>query len=113
MQGSEKTLIFEIVTFNTFFYHFQTNKVRKSKLEKLRTVIAKLVATAEHNVDIFSVRSKQEWPPWITDVRFSAMDTSAVLLNGFVMQNRRKVIALYGSVAVLCYLVFRFINFII
>jgi hypothetical protein len=65
--------------------------VRKSKLEKLRAVIAKLVETAEHNVDIFSVRSKQEWPPWITDVRFSAVDSSAVLLNGLVMQSRRKV----------------------
>ncbi|KAB7494699.1 Neural-cadherin [Armadillidium nasatum] len=74
-------------------WDYKTQMVVKSKYEKFREEIAKLVGTNIDNVDVFSVQAYQTRPP-ITDVRFSAHGSpyyQPVKLNGLVLQHRAEI----------------------
>lgn len=68
----------------------------KSKYEKFREIIARLVKTDVKNVDIFTVLSRQERPA-ITDIRYSAHGSpyyKPSSLDGIVALHREQVSSL-------------------
>lgn len=74
-----------------WFPHKQ--KQEKSKYEKFKDVLARILKVQRENLDVFSVITRSERPP-ITDIRFSAHGSpylKSVFLDGAVTLNRKVI----------------------
>ncbi|XP_022246295.1 neural-cadherin-like [Limulus polyphemus] len=72
---------------------WKNEETRKSKFDKFRDALARVLKIGQENIDIFTVYLKQERPP-VTDVRFAAHGSTyykASILNGAVDLNRKLI----------------------